>query len=376
MKKTYTIKIMNESFNKIISKKLGNISDIWQKNEDLSIIETISSLEQYFQKLAINNSIIKSQLNEEFKRYQASLYHFMLYYLPKPNHSFIINIKKSLFFAAFIGNNYKSLQISCPIYFSEESMLDDLNKLLNIKELKFILKEIDINSILLRDVNSKIVNILRKINKKHCFNLNQLKEIPYANYDLKKTLQMKGSQFSNLRWHLNKFNSKNYKIELVQHTHIEKKINHLIGKWRRHAIREREFSFSDVRSDKFGAKLVSAMINMNNNDSHDDFVFLNPDKCFFRVLKINNIVSSFHMGFPLGFFKKSTIFAHSIGISDLSIPHLAEYAQIDFWKYIYHYGFRYVNDGPSWKRSLEIYKNKFRPTHIQKYYWATLSLKK
>ena len=375
MKKTYTIKIMNESFIKIINEILGNIPNIWQINKKLSIIETISSLEKYFQKLATSNSMIESQLNEEYKIYQASLFHFLLYYLPKPNHSFIVNIKRSLFFASFIGNNYKSLQISCPIYISEESMLEDLNKFLNIKELKFLLKEIEINSILLRDVNSNIVNILRKKNRKHCFELFQLKEIPYANYDLKKTLQLKGSEFSNLRWHINKFNSKNYKIELAQQTHIEKPINHLIGKWRRHAIKDRGFGFSNVRSDKFGAEMVSALILLKKNISHDDFIFINLDECFFRILKINDIVSSFHLGFPLGFLKKSTVFAHSIGISDLTIPHLAEYAQIDFWNYIYRHGFRYVNDGPSWKKSLEIYKNKFRPTQIQKYYWANLSLK-
>ena len=138
----------------------------------------------------------------------------------------------------------------------------------------------------------------------------------------------------------------------------------------------RGFSFADVHSDKYGAKLLSIINDYSNKKDTKEPINLYNDRIFYRILEIDNCISSFHLGYNIGFFNKSKFFAHAIGISDLTIPHLSEYAQIDFWKYIAQKGIRYVNDGPTWKNSLETYKNKFRPMEKQYLYWMTLSLDK
>lgn len=93
-----------------------------------------------------------------------------------------------------------------------------------------------------------------------------------------------------------------------------------------------------------------------------------------RILKIDGKIAAVNIGYSLGIFSHQNVFAHAIGISDLSIAHLAEFAQYDFWKQVHQAGYQYINDGPSWRRSLEVYKSKFRPIAKKRYYWATLSL--
>jgi hypothetical protein len=226
---------------------------------------------------------------------------------------------------------------------------------------------------LLRDISDEIVNILRDNLEKFVFSLDSLKQLSYAIYDVKNTLGLKGSSFANLRWHLNKFDRKNHTIEVVDSKKEIASAVHLIGKWRRQAIKQRGFSFADVRSDKLGINLLAQLKETDIFRSmHQGHVGL--PSVIARVLKVDGTIAAVNIGFPLGIFEKQHVVAHAIGINDLSISHLAEYAQFDFWKQIDREGYRFVNDGPSWKRSLEIYKKKFRPIAKKRYYWATLSL--
>ena len=152
---------------------------------------------------------------------------------------------------------------------------------------------------------------------------------------------------------------------------VRQPLLHLFGSWRRHAIKNRGFSFSNLESDKIGAKLI---ILLNTQQTSKNILF-NNNPLFYRILKVNGQVSSFHFGFPLEFSDHPNVFAHAIGISDVTIPHLSEFSQIDFWKYIQSQGFQFVNDGPSWKKSLALYKMKYRPFQINNYYWIWIAFK-
>jgi hypothetical protein len=291
-----------------------------------------------------------------------------------PNISFIIVNNKTMFFCVFIGNYYKSLHISSPLFFSYKSILKDLNNLFNDKHFKSLINCFKIKSIILRDINNDLLNAMKQTIYKYSFNIENFKEIPYAIYNLRKTLTLGGTQFSNIRWHINKFEKNNYHIEIIDlfddEVDLKKELLHLIGDWRRHAIHIRGFSFSDVRSDKFGVKLIPVIMGLQKKYKTN---FIDPDLCLSRVIKINGKVSSFHFGYSIGIGKKTNTFAHSIGITNLSVKHLSEYAQLNFWRYVFNNNFEFVNDGPSWRKTLEIYKCKFRPIEIQKTYWGKIN---
>ena len=365
--------MFNTDHNNLIT-ILSTSSEIWKRNKNHSLEKNIKSLEYFINDILKKNDTIKKTMNYSYNTYYSTPFHFLLYYLSLPNPVFFTYINSSLFYGVFIGRKYKIIHLCCPIYSSKDLLLSDIIELLNKEVICKIVKQFNIKSIVLRDFDVELIKSLKKSKEKLPFQVTSLKEIPYAIYDLENTLSLKGKKFANIRWHLNKFKKENHQIEIIEHIKNEKPLIHLIGKWRSNAINDRGFSFIDVRSDKFGSKLIRILQHLNNTSNSKEMNFIHFDNCYFRVLKIDNQISSFHLGYPIGFLQKSNLFAHAIGITDLNIPHLAEYAQIEFWKYIHSRGFRFVNDGPSWRKSLEIFKIKFRPIQIQKYYWVSLSL--
>ncbi len=359
----------------LIQKQLSEIKGIWQTKDIESIAEQIISLQQFLSE-SNNNSFKSSSLDQvspEHISYQQSLFHFFLYYCPSPNHSFVWKSENTVFFAAFTGRKNDTLMITCPFSKDTGAVLDSLNWLLSNSVFSHLLQQLNIDRILLRDITDEIVNKIRKQKKEFLFQLDSLKELHYATYDVNKTLNLQGLAFANLRWHLNKFKKKDHTVEVVSSKKEIDSAVHLIGKWRSHAVKKRGFSFADVRSDKLGLKIISEI--------HDEKQAFTQQKemvglhdILARILKVDGRIAAINIGYPLGIFSHQKVFAHAIGISDLSISHLAEFAQYDFWKQVHQAGYQYINDGPSWRRSLEMYKNKFRPIAKKRYYWATLSL--
>lgn len=359
----------------LISKHLSKIDEIWQPSNHESFTENILSLNQFIKR----NQIFKQhkssfdQVHPETIPYQQSLFHFFLYYSPNPNISFVFKTKEALFFAAFTGRQYNNIMFSCPLSKNATSILSSLNDLLSNSVFSSLLQNLNINQILLRDISDEIVNKLRNEQRKYLCSIDSLKELYYATYDLENTLNLQGAAFANLRWHLNKFKKQNHTVEVINSGKEIASAVHLIGQWRHQAIRNRGFSFADVRSDKRGIRILKEKVRVHEKKASQKQL-LALSTIIDRILKVDGTISSVNLGYPLGVFNRQNIFAHAVGISDLSIPHLAEFAQYDFWMQIRKAGYRYINDGPSWKKSLEIYKNKFRPIAKKRYYWATLSV--
>jgi hypothetical protein len=235
-----------------------------------------------------------------------------------------------------------------------------------------ILNKRKVKKMLLRDIDHSVVNHLRNHPSIGPFHLQNIRQIRYNTYDLNKTLGLTGVSYANLRWHLNNFEKADHKIKVVPLQEAKKPVIHLIGQWRKDAISKRGFSFVDVRSDKQGIILYDQKILQMIQHVSSPHVF--PLRTMIsRVLEIDGVVKTFNLGFSLGLFHPQPVFAHAIGIADTSIPHLAEYAQIDFWTQVQLAGYQYINDGPSWRNTLETYKEKFRPLIKKDYYWATFS---
>ena len=361
--------------NQLIQKQLSKIKEIWQTEEIEPIAHRMISLQQFLSET--NNESVGSpslsQISPEHIAYQQSLFHFFLYYSPYPNQSFVWKSENTIFFAAFTGRKHDTLMITCPHSKDTDAFLDSLNWLLSHSIFSQLLKQLNINHILLRDITDEIVNKIRKQKKEFLFQLDSLKELQYATYDVTETLNLQGASFANLRWHLNKFKKKNHMVEFVSSKKEIDSAVHLIGKWRSHAIKKRGFSFADMRSDKMGLKITGEIPNQKQMfKQQNEMVGL--QNILARILKVDGRIAAVNIGYPLGIFTHQNVFAHAIGISDLSIAHLAEFAQYDFWEQVHQAGYTYINDGPSWRRSLEAYKNKFRPIAKKRYYWASLSL--
>ena len=244
-----------------------------------------------------------------------------------------------------------------------------IETLLADEHFKLFLEEINISTILFRDAPDGIVQQLRSSDEFGVFHLGSIKEINYQIYGVKRTLAHIGKQYANLRWHLNKFKKDKHRIESVPLQENKKAVIHLIGSWKKKAIEQRGFSFINVRSDKLAAELFDSSKQITNNK---EILIPQVSDCLSRVLKVDGQIRSFQFGFPLGIYEKQNVFAHAIGITDLSIPHLAEYAQYNYWMQIHKQGYAYVNDGPSWKSSLEVFKQKFRPIAKKRTYYLGL----
>ncbi len=351
-----------------IKEKLLQIPDIWITHGKTNYMKDYTSLFDFIKGLNLDKKLC-TNLKEVETPYNSSILHFILYYTAYPNLAFVLSIRNTIIFVAFTGRNHNKLMISLAFFSDFKSALNDLNSLFLIKEFRNLIDKLKIRDILLRDIDDDFVNLVRDKKDKYVFKIASLKELKYSIYGIDEVLELSGSKFANLRWHLNKFSKGGYKVEVKKLKDNVKPVIHLIGKWRSRAVKSRGFSFADTRSDKLAAKLLSI-----SKEFFKTGGVVGPESVISRVLQIDGKIASFNLGFPLGIYAKQNVFAHTVGISDLSIPHLAEYAQYDFWREIKKEGYKYVNDGPSWRDSLKIYKNKFRPLSKKRYYWSKLSL--
>jgi hypothetical protein len=233
-----------------------------------------------------------------------------------------------------------------------------------------------IKNILLRDIDEQFANALRKKNSQK-YRLSSLKEVNYCIYDVHSTLALHGRGFSNLRWRLNQFNKSKHRVEHIPLSESREQVIHLIGQWRKQALRDRGFSYVDMRSDRFGAGFFENPASdtareIERADRKANSII--TDKVISRVLKVNGKTASFNLGYPLGFDSNTVVFAHAIGISDISVPGLSEYAQMDFLRMLREAGYGYINDGPTWRKGLAVYKDKFRPVLRERYYWAAMKI--
>ena len=368
-----------------INNALGSIEDTWcldKKPKDIKVINNfIQLLDRKMEKYADkskkkfdkNNKLIKYEIP-----YNSSPFHFFLYYAHSSNFPFVIFGKENLIFGSFHGRKHNNLFLSMPYIKSIEKAILWLNDFLKNTEIKSLLGSLKIKKILIRDIDDNFVDTLKKRknddNISDNFNLKSLKEMKYSIYDVNKTLELKGKTYHNLRWHYNLFKKQNHKIESVSLKDVEKNVIHLIGEWRRIALKERKFSYANVGSDIFGAKLFGDSNSKNERMNQKIVDKISSNDVITRVLKIDGKISSFNLGYPLGLNKKSNVFAHAIGISDITIQGLAEYAAIDFWSIVKNHGYKYINDGPTWRKGLADFKEKFGPIDKKRYYWATITI--
>ena len=341
------------------------IVDLFSSIQDVLVISDNSSLKDVNQLLRkYRDNIIQKRFslikeNSNGEKYHQSIFHFLQYFISVSKISFILPFDSTLFFGSILGRKNHLLQLSTPIFLSNEQLLQSLKNLFSTNEFKSLFTMIQNRSILVRDIPFNMKNYAKQNKTVFPFTIQQVKEIHYYTYDIQKTISLQGQNFSNIRWHLNKFNNGNHTIKIIENIEHETPLLHLIGAWRKHAIDQKGFSFTDMRSDKLCAKLISNTF---------------EESLYYRILSIDGKVASFHYGYPIGFSNDSSLFAHTVGITDPYIPHLSEYAQMDFWNYLWDNGFLFVNDGPSWRNSLETYKKKYRPIKKTKQYWTTISL--
>lgn len=358
--------------------QLAKIPHLWSLDAEDITARSIQSLQRFlYNEIYDNQHLPTDSLSDHASAYDIpyhqSLFHFFLYYTYPPKIPFVIPTEHCLFFGSFYGKNHSSLELSVPLFCDGSIMIREMETLLNDSLFAHLLKEAKVKHIILRDVSEDLIQLITSSNA--CsVKIRSLKEIYYQIYDVNKTLNKAGKEFANLRWHLNKFQKDNHIIQHVSLSDHVKPVIHLIGLWKRAAIKQRGFSYVNVNSDKLAARLFSKKITMCPRNEQSIPCSLTIEDCFSQVLLVDRKVASFHAGYPLGIFKKQPVFAHAIGITDISIPHLAEYAQYEFWRQIQKKGYHYINDGPSWKMSLETYKKKFRPISKKRYYYATIDI--
>ncbi|MBS3777727.1 MAG: hypothetical protein KGY50_00360 [Candidatus Thermoplasmatota archaeon] len=362
------------NYDQILS-QLSQLSYVWTTDSNINELDSFQSLQTFVNH---KSTSIKNYQADEVKNpgdisYHQSLLHFFLYYAYYPKIPFVIKTDEHLYFGSFHGKNYKKMELSMPIVSNYSSAIQQLEYILFHASFHSLLKKTNVSQIILRDIPDDLVRILRSSKQTFSFKLSSLHELYYQTYDVSKTLQKKGKQFANIRWHLNKFHKQNHAVKSVSLSDNLKAVIHLIGEWKHTAIEKRGFSYVNLRSDKQAARLFAAY-NYKDFKQNQFFNQITPSDCLWQVLLINGQIRSFNFGYPLGIYSKKNVFAHAIGIADISIPHLAEYAQYAFWKKIHQNGYSFVNDGPSWKNSLEIYKQKFRPIDKKRYYYATLKI--
>ena len=311
--------------------------------------------------------------------YNVSPFHFIIYYASPPNYPFVVFGDDAVMFGSFGGKRNDSLSVSFPVYRDVEAATKALDCFLGTSEIKSLLRSKEIKNILLRDIDEQFANAILKNNYSQKFSLKSLKEINYCIYDIHTTLALQGKVFSNLRWRLNRFNKGKHLVEHIPLSESREQVVHLIGQWRSQALKQRGFSYVDVRSDRFGAGFFENSAfdgSLESQRPGEKVNSLKTGKVISRVLKVDGKTASFNLGYPLGFHGESDVFAHAIGISDITIPGLAEYAQVDFWKQVSKKGYGFINDGPTWRKGLAVYKDKFRPVMRERYYWATISVVK
>ncbi len=307
--------------------------------------------------------------SREIPPYNYSILHFYLYYCAPPDIPFISVRNSTVFMGSFRGRHYDQLHLSMPEFESFNTALQDLKGFLSEDIFMEIFRNLKNRTILLRDIPGTAGILLHKRAEEKNngrFQLSKLKELNYNLYNLKKSMENRGREFSNLRWHLNSFKKEGHRVEAVPIHQYREEVEHLIGQWRSERLSSTNQSFFDIRSDKMAVALAH---DLDGEDNVQDF-----HTPISRVLKVDGKVAAFNFGYPLGLFSESNVFAHAVGIADVKIPHLSEYAQMDFWKEVHDKGYLLINDGPTWRTELHRYKNKFRPEERMRFYWARMKI--
>lgn len=345
----------------MIENTLNSIEGTWHFKDHPANISDLQEFPLSYEKHLNKCSITPENLTDHHPPdvpYNASPFHLLLYYAPAPNFPFVLYNKDTVLFGSFTGRRRNNLFLSFPFFRSIDTARDRLNLFLSAPELAKLLGEMNVGQILIRDIGEEFANaITTKMTDKDVFSVRSLKEIHYNIYDIQKTIEHRGRSFENLRWHLNRFARDGHRVEAAPLGEARSEVIHLIGEWRRRALKDRNFSYVDVASDKFGAN------------------YPGDPQILSRVLRVDDKIAAFNLGYPIGFSREKKVFAHAIGICDLSIPGLAEFSQVDLWEKVASLGYQYINDGPSWRKGLEAYKKKFRPISSKRYYWATIELR-
>jgi len=174
------------------------------------------------------------------------------------------------------------------------------------------------------------------------------KQFRYNIYDLAEFGDLSGQRWKNVRQKITKFEKSNssVRVEKLDADNCENVV-HLIASWRKEALTERGFSFTQVEKAKFAARYYADKVDNNNIWAYVYFV--------------GGKAAGFEMLYRIG----SAAAANPIGFTELTFSGLAEFAQVHVWREAVKNGIRYINDGPSWRRSLEKFKRKFNPVDEQ-----------
>ena len=174
------------------------------------------------------------------------------------------------------------------------------------------------------------------------------RQFRYLIFDCFELLELYGQRWKNVRQKITRFEKehRNVRIEHLSERNSERVV-HFISEWRRCALHERGHSYAQVGKSKFAARYYAGMVDEKNIWAYVYFV--------------GGKVSAFQLLYRVG----SNAAANPIGMSDISMDGLAEYSQVHAWQQAAEAGIRYINDGPSWRRSLEDFKRKFNPVDSQ-----------
>lgn len=208
-----------------------------------------------------------------------------------------------------------------------------------LKHLVGSLKQQSKNQVQVVCLPAKVANKLQGLRKK---------QFRYLVFDVKAMEGLKGQKWKNVRQKITRFERENrsVRVETLREGNY-RKVVHFVSKWRREALDTRGFSYAQVRKAKFAAKYYADKIDRQ--------------KIWGYVYFTGGKVSAFQLLYRIS----DNAAANPIGLSDVSIDGLAEYSQVHAWTQAQMGGIKYINDGPSWRRSLEKYKRKFNPVKEQ-----------
>jgi hypothetical protein len=174
------------------------------------------------------------------------------------------------------------------------------------------------------------------------------KQYRYFIYDVTDMVGLTGQRWKNVRQKVTKFERNYGKVKTKKlSSAISDHVVHFIGAWRTEALHERGFSYTQVDKNKFAARYYADKIDEKNLWGY--------------VYYVEGRVAAFHLMYRIN----DDAAANPIGLSDISIDGLAEYSQVHAWTQAAKAGIKYINDGPSWRKSLEQFKKKFNPVANQ-----------
>ena len=218
---------------------------------------------------------------------------------------------------------------------------------MTLRKLVKILKDISDNQIQIVCLPPKVANRLQDWKRK---------QFRYLVFDVDDMEGLAGQKWKNVRQKVSRFERDNRSIRVESLSERNSgKVVHFISKWRREALDTRGFSYAQVDKARFAAKFYADRINRYHDQKKPD------QKIWAYVYFVGGRVSAFQVLYRLG--ERSA--ANPVGMADTHIYGLAEYSQVHAWTQAQLNGIKYINDGPSWRRSLEAYKRKFNPVGEQ-----------